>query len=367
MSNIRNIPFTEIVERVDSLGRSNVHTKQRTRAVVNDVYTHDIQREYDWPHLKASSAISTIAEYTTGVVSVTTQDSVCTFASGAVITSAMTGRKIKFNTNADVYDFTFSDSTGGTISPSLSGVSNVTISGYTIFQPYVTLPVDFDRFPVNGGLLFYESGQPQPLPELVDDDYYAEANASPTSSPDYCRPYDYDTAGCLRYEIIPPPSQVYILQDEYLKFLAPMYETTAGTIVMDSAATIISGTDSLFTQAQTGDYIRADAFGTKQDSTWYKITAVTNDTTLTISPAFRSDSSYTGSYTICSVPKMPYRLQDAVIYGSLKKILSDHKDPMLALAHAEYARIITDNKALYQSRHAKDDVELLAEDYEYRR
>ena len=36
-------------------------------------------------------------------------------------------------------------------------------------------------------------------------------------------------------------------------------------------------------------------------------------------------------------------------------------------ANAEWMKIISDNKTLEQSRHAKDDLDLIAEDYEYRR
>lgn len=367
MSNTYVSPFTELVEKTQDLGRANAETKSRIRGIMNMVYTQEIPRVWDWSWLKSSSAISCLAEYKTGVASINTQDTTVVFGSGVVMDSSFTGRKIKFSDNPDVYDLTFMQSNTGAISPPLSGSTNIASGGYTIFKNIYSLPPDFDRFPINGGLLFYSGGQPTPLPELVDDDYYEQANASPTSTPNYCRPYGYDTAGNLQYEIIPPPSTAYVLRDEYIKLLKPMSETTAGTIVFLSGSTAVSGTGTLFTQATTGDYVRADGFGKSQDSTWYRILAITNNTSMTLMTAFRSDSSYTGTYTISSAPKMPYKMQDALIYGTLEKVLSDQKDPMLVFSHIQYAKILTDNKVIEQTRHSKDDVELIAEDPNYRR
>src|SRR3990167_6426628 len=367
MSNIRAIPFTEVVERIQDLGRANVDTKQRIRGIVNDVYTLDIPQEFDWSWLKASSAISCLAEYTTGVATINTQATAIVFGSGAVITSAMTGRKIKLDGNADIYDFTFVASNSGSINPPLSGSTNISSGGYSIYKNIYSLPLDFDRFPVNGGLLFYESGQPNPLPELVDDDYYEQANASPTSTPDYCRLVGYDSGGNRQVEIIPPPSSVYILLNEYIKTLPPMYENTMGTVVITSNQTAVTGTGTVFTQMNKGNYLRVEVFGKGVDSIWYKIDVISTDTNLTLATAFRKDSSYAGSFTICSVPQMPYKFHPAFIYGGLRKLLPDQKDPMFIYADAEYRKIISDNKYLEQSSHAKDDVELIAEDFRYRR
>lgn len=367
MSNLRTIPFTEAVEKTQDLTRTNADSKQRIRGIINEVYTLDIPSAYDWSFLKSSSAISTIAEHKSGYASVTTQATAVTLQSSNTISSAYTGRKIKFSGNSDIYDVTFANTTGLTISPPLSGITNVSTGGYTIYQNVYTLPQDFDRFPVNGGLLFYSGGQPQPLAELLDDDYYEQTNASPTAVPNNCRLVGYDTAGVRQFEVIPPPSQVYILLNEYLKVLAPMYENTMGTVVITSNQTAVTGTGTVFTQMNTGDYLRFDAFGKSADSVWYQIQTISSDTNLTLATNFRKDSSVSGSFTISSAPRMPYKFHNAVIYGAVRKLLPDEKDPMLQFANNEYIRIITENKVLEQSRHAKDNIELIAEDYGYRR
>lgn len=367
MSNLRNIPFTEIVERVQDLSRANTETERRIRGIVNEVYSQEIPREYDFTWLKVSTSFLVTASYNSGVVTVDTQDTVLTF-SGCTIATDTTGRKIKFGDNANIYDFTYVASNSGTISPPLSGVTNVSNGTYSLFQNKYTLPSDFDRFPVNGGLLFYQAGQPTPLPELYDDDYYERVNASPSTIPEGCRVIGYNTAGDLEVEILPPPSSAYILLAEYFKGLNPMIETTAGTITTSGGTANITGSSTLFTQAKTGDYLRVDSLGKDTDSFWYRVTSITNDTTATISPVFRADTTCSGaSYTICGAPNMPYRLQDAIIYGAIKKTLADAKDPIFLLAHANYAKILTTNISLDVSRHAKDDIELIAEDSEYRR
>jgi hypothetical protein len=367
MSQIRAIPFSEILEKVSDLSRSNIDQRSRIKGIVNEVYTLDVPKEYDWYWLKASSAINCIAEYKTGVASINTQNNVILFNSGAVITADMTGRKIKFTGNSNVYDFTYVAANSGSINPLLSGATNISSGGYTIYKNIYSLPSDFDRFPVNGGLLFYSGGQPTPLPELVDDDYYEQATASPSSVPEGCRFTEYDTAGNMQIEIIPPPSSAIILQNEYIKTLSPMYENTQGTIVVTSGQTAVTGTGTVFLNMNTGDYLRADGFGKKGESYWYRISAITSNSDLTLSSVFRKDSGYSGSFTISSAPQVPYKFHNAYIYGSIKKILSDEKDPMLMYANAEYLKIINDNKILEQTRNAKNDVETIAEDYNYRR
>ena len=146
-----------------------------------------------------------------------------------------------------------------------------------------------------------------------------------------------------------------------------MKETTAGTIVVTSNQTAVSGTGTIFTHMNTGDYLRADVFGKSGDSIWYRIAVITNDTTMTLSTSFRTDSNYTGSYTISASPQMPYRMQPALIYGAMERLLPDQKDPTYIMAHLQYAKILTDNRIIEQSRFAKDNVELIAEDSEYRR
>jgi len=367
--NLRDIPFSELVEVVQDLSRTNADNKKRIRGIINRKYTKGIPREDDWYFMKVTTSLSLIAEYKTGVVTVNSGETLCTFSGGVTITSAMTGRKIKFSNNNNVYDFTFNDSTGGNIAPALSLTTNVSNGTYTIFQPIYSLPSDFDRFPRNGGLLFYTGGQPTPLPEKHDDDYYSEYTSNPTSTPEACRILSYDTAGNLQVEIVPPPSNRMVLGTEYIRQLKPMKETTAGTVSITSSLAVVTGSNgSLFTTMNTGDYLRVDAFGTGDDSTWCRVDSITNDTTMTISPVFRSDTSVVGAtYTVSSIPEYPPKLQEALIYGSIRDVFSDQNDPTFIYYNLEYAKIMTDNKIHIQTRRSKDELDLMASDFNFRR
>ena len=53
------IPYTEIVERVMSLGRVNPNAVEKVRGIVQDIYTRDIPTKWDWNFLYASSSITT--------------------------------------------------------------------------------------------------------------------------------------------------------------------------------------------------------------------------------------------------------------------------------------------------------------------
>jgi len=368
MSTVRAIPYTEIVERAQDLGRAGADTRPRLRGLVQSVYTRDIPNEFDWTHMKARSAIVCVAEYNTGYASITTGGSTVSFCSGATLDSSFIGRRIKFDSNPDLYDITaLVSTTGCTVSPVLSGEVHVETGGYTVFKNIYSLPQNFDRFLINGGLMFYQGGQPTPVPEKVDDDFFAIFNAGPTSTPDACRMIEADSNGCYQFELTPPPASPYILMNEYIKVLLPMSENSMGTVVMTSNSTAVTGTGTWFTRMNTGDYIRADMFGKGADSDWYRITAIVSETNLTLDRVFRIDSCYAGSYTISSAPEMPYKFHEALIYGALRKYLPDHKDQMWVIANREFAKILSDNKALFQTRHSKDDIELIAEDSEYRR
>jgi len=362
--NTRVIPFTEIVERVQDLTRSASDDKKRIRGVVNNRYMRSMPREFDWRYLKSSSSLLTTAEYKSGVVSVNTQNTACVF-SGAVITSAMTGRKIKFTNNNNIYDFTYTTTAGGTISPPLSLATNISMGAYSIYQDEYALMSDFDRFPINGGILYYSGGRPTPLPEKDDDDYYEEATASPTATPDSCRILPEDSAGQPVVQIIPPPSVQLVMPYEYLKTLPPMREFTGGTIAVTGTA--VTGDGTVFSQANTGDYLRQDFMGQGVDSEWYRINTITGDTGLTLATSVASNNAAGSDYVVCSVPQYPTSLQEALVYGGVRDILPDQNDPTFIDYNNKYAQVLSDNKTLILNRRSKQDVELIAQDWDYRR
>lgn len=368
--NVDVIPFTEIVERAAEIARIREDVSKKIRGIVNDVYVRDITRKEDWSFLIARSTLTFFSEYVTGTVSANTAGTALTFSSDVAIDSSMVGRQIKINQNDYVYSFAgMNGTTGGTISPPLSGTQNITSQTYSIFQPVYPLAADFDRFPKNGGLHTFFGGKKNVIPEKGYD-YYLE-NYSPTTSdnPQLCRLVGTDTANRRLLEINPPPKSALSAEYDYLKTLRPMRETTAGMIGSISASgTAVTGDNNThFTEANTGDYLRIDAFGTGADSEWYRIIAISGNSGLTLATAFGLSAATSANYTICSAPDIPTMIHPAILYGTITQLVTDQDDPMAPGYKQEYANVLSDGKRIYKTRFYREDIDSVATDYNYRR
>ena len=147
-----------------------------------------------------------------------------------------------------------------------------------------------------------------------------------------------------------------------------MKESTAGTILTNSASAVVTGTGTLFTEMRSGDYVRIDAFGIGEDSEWYKIENIATDTNMTLSKVFRADTDATTTkYVISSATEIPYKFQDALISGSMRSIIVDQNDQNFIYYNMKFAQTLTDGKVTYNMRRSKDQVELIAENIRYRR
>ncbi len=339
----------------------------RVRAAVQDEYK-DIRNKEDWTFMIVGSAIACTAPYTTGVASVNTQDTVVTFSSDVSITAAFTGRKIKFNDNGNVYDFTQNGTTGGTISPPLSGDSNVSSGAYSIFQDTYALPNDFSRFPRNVALLNQQGGRNTPIKEAKSyESWVVNYNPSP-SVPDKCRVIESGTAGLQAVQLNPPPSKAYVFPYSYVRDLPSLRETTAGFADIATNGTAITGSagTTRFTEAATGSFFRINAFGKKDDSEWYRVIAVGNNSSATLQTAFGLSGVTTAGYTLSMAPLMPELMHSILIYGGLMRILSDQSDPQYAWASSMKSATLTDARRLYKSRDYSQEIEGVWEDYYYR-
>lgn len=365
--NISEIPFTEICERVLEITRTPSNLMSKIRGDVNEVYTVEIPVKFDWNFLIASTSIITTEQYVTGTVSATTGSTTLSFSSDAVLTASMTGSKIKISGNDVVYDLTYVNATSATISPSFQGGSNATSTSYSIFQPTYTLPEDFDRFPKNGGVYKWVGGRK----EIVSEESYQEATnlfqSSPTDNPDKMRIVGCDTANRQQFSFRPAPKSAKVYGCDYLKKLTPLSETTAGTVLISAGATTVTGdSDCRFTEASVGDYLRINAFGTSQDSTWYRINGITHNSSLTIATAFASSGVTNAEYVISKVPKYPAKLHPGLIYGASRFVTVDQNDPNALLHITRYAEVLSDGKRIYVSRVYNQVVDTIATEFRYR-
>ena len=369
--NISAIPFTEIIERSRELAREREDVESKIRGVVNDVYVRDIPSKEDWNFLIARTSMTFTPEYNTGTVSANTDSGTLTFSSDVTTDSSMTNRKVKINSNDYPYDVLgMSGTTGLTVTPNFNGLDNVSGQSYSIFQPFYPLASDFDRFPKNGGLHLFKGGRKKVIPERDYQGYTDDFSVTPNDNQDFCRVIGKNTADQFVLEVIPPPKNKLTSEYDYYRRLLPMRETTAGFIAAVSAGnTVVSGSagTTLFTEARTGDYFRIDAFGTGNDSEWYRILAINHNSSITLATAFGLSGATTAGYTICSAPEIPIQLHPAILYGTLTQLAADQNDPLTEGYGIKYASILSDGKRIYKTRVYSQEVGHIAEEYNYRR
>jgi hypothetical protein len=368
--NITEIPFTEIVERVQELARERPNNQSKIRGIVNDVYTREIPRKEDWAFFLVSSVITLVEQYATGTVSANTGDTVVTFSSDVTISSSMVGRMLKITGNDYLYRVqAMSGTTGATITPPISGNQNVTAASYTIAQHCYSLAADFDRFPKNGGLINYLGGTEKVIPEKPYQEWADEANFTPANDPRFCRLKGTDTAGNTILETNPPSKIAKSVRYDYFIRPKPMRETSAGLIgsVSASGTSVTGDTNTRFTEATTGDYFRINNFGTGSDSEWYRIIAISGNSGLTLQTAFGLSGATSAGYIICSTPQMPSKMHPGILYGSLLQLAADQDDPMVTSYNLKYAEVLSDGKRTYKTRNYQQDIHSIGEDYFYRR
>ena len=109
-----------------------------------------------------------------------------------------------------------------------------------------------------------------------------------------------------------------------------------------------------------------DAFGRSDNSEWYRISTITNDSTMTIATAFGLSGATSAGYTISAVPQMPTSIHPAILYGTIGQVNADQDDPMAMSYIQKYAQVLSDGKRVYKSRMYQQDISTIAEDYRYR-
>lgn len=368
--NISEIPYTEAIERILALSRANLNEKEKIRGLYQDVYVREVPSKFDWEFMIVSSGITTTAQYAQGTCSVNTGDTTVVFSSDAVITSAFTGRRFRVTGNDVVYSITYQSATSVTINPSFQGSTNVSGGAYAIFQPYYSLAGDFDRFPKDGGMYKWSGGKTEVMPEIDSYKTYRLNYQSTPSLPENVRLAGTDTAGNTLVELIPPPLDSRNYGYDYIRKYAPLYETTAGTVLSLNAGgtSVIGNTTTRFTEANTGDWFRIDALGVGQDSQWYRVIAIQDDSSLTLATVFANTAiTSSANYTISRAPEMPAKIHPATIYGTLRAMTLDQTDPNAPFYHMKFAETLSDGKRLYVTRVYTKDIHHLGEDYMYRR
>ena len=366
--NIDAIPFTELVERTSEIARERPDVQPKIRGYVNDVYLREIARKWDWNFLLVGSTITTTPSQSTGTVSANTGDTVAVFA-GVTLDASFTGSQLRINGNDVVYNCTYQSATSLLIQPPLSGNQNAQSTSYNLYFAIYALPQDFDRFPKNGGFANWIGGNQKVIQETPFQEWGLNYSSNPSDIPERIRIIGTNTAGNQLLEINPPPKSAKSYLNNYFYSLEPMRETTAGLIsnITSGGTNVLGDTTCRFLEATTGDWFRVDALGESNDSLWYRIISIQNNSALTLQTAFAATGITSAQYTICSAPQMPIKMHPAILYGSVLQCVTDQDDPMFSAYNMKLAEVLSDGKRLYVSRVYNQDIHSLAEDWLYRR
>lgn len=363
--NTRDIPFKEIEERVIDITRIPENSVHKVRGAIQDVYCYELPSKFDWDFLFASSGITTIAEIRDGTISVNTGDTTVQFSSDANFAQTANGKRIKIGDA--VYSIAYVNSTTGTLNTAYWGNTNLSGAQYSLFQDRYPLSKDFDRFPKNGGMYRWDGGRKTIIEEQA---YQTEAGdfSSNPSTPKYLRIIERDTAGCYQIQFQPPPKTNQVYGYDYLRHPRPLDFSSAGTVTISGNGTTVTGSNTRFTEMTTGDYLRVDSLGTKEDSYWYPILSVANNFSLTLGIAFANTSVTSANYVISRAPEMPARLHVGVIWGAVRNMMIDQNDPNTMIAERQFSEAMSDGKRLFVTRIYNKDIRTIAsEEYTYRR
>jgi hypothetical protein len=373
--NIREIPYTEMQERIMDLGRVPENTKQKLRGIIQDLYLREIGLKWDWDFLITESSITTEKSYDTGTVSIDTGDNAATFAS-ATITTGMTGKQIKMSGGAAVHKFTYVSTSDGTVKPFFEGTKNLSGVSYSISQPVYSLAGDFERFPKTNadekcggatGLYRWTGAKPDPIFRKSYQEFMNNYEATP-GTPSRFRILSPNTAGEIQVEVNPPPKNAENLRYDYIRQLAPLRETSAGVVTISAAGTTVTGSTACrFTDATTGDWIRCTDLGVGADSEWFRVLAITHDSSLTLSAAFANTAVTSANFVISSAPDMPAKLHPAIMYGALRAVILDQNDHNIQLYEFKYKEALDDAVTLYVTRQYAQEFDTIATEEDYRK
>ena len=358
MADIRRIPFTEIVERVQKdLARDNSNAESVYKGRVNSVYMYDIPSEIDYRHIRKTGTVTLKDDYTTGTIALTNASTTCT-GTGTTWTSANSnGFLLKANNYDEIYRVTYS--AAGTLTLDRTWVEATdTSESYKIYLERYALASDFERLIMDPDecVYYWRQGVKIYL-KYVDAPEFEGLQTYVPGVPDkYTIKY---ISGDPYIFVNPAPNQAWTLNYEYIQSLPKMTEYTTGTITtLANGGTAVTGSgtdfDGYVTDTDAYDYyFRIDGDGTGASSKWYKVASVASNTSLTLSDAYAGTAiaAGTSNFTISTISLLPAGLDLALLYGAalISAVDQDNNSQTQAWS-ALYGKIVAQYKAVESKR-----------------
>jgi hypothetical protein len=304
--------FTQIVEDVMlEMRESSTDTtvKKKYKRRVNDIYVREIPSKFEWDWLRSLGTLSLQAAYKTGTVTVVNGSASIT-GSGTTWTSAMSEMKFSVPSTNEVYTFTRTGNTTGTISPVYQGASGSDL-GYVIFQDTYALASDYSRA-TNVPGFYYDYSTGRPTLDWYDDTKWYKYYTTQTSQfPKAWRECPTRSSmGLYQVQIQPPVDTARIVSYEYIKALPEMSDFSTGTASTTAASKTVTTLADYSASISAGQYFRVNS-----DGTWCKISTVSG-TTITLTDNYPTTNT-TVAYTVSDAPSsMPYQFQVALFHGA---------------------------------------------------
>lgn len=184
-------------------------------AWINSAYAM-VSGSFNWPWLLKNGTISTVADITTGTVSINAGSTALTFSSGPAA-SVAGNYMIKFTaTSSDWYTISahIAGATTATLASAFLGTGNISGAAYVLRKVYYSMPSDLDRVIDLRQAITKIKLVPV---DLRTFDYYLP-DPSATADPVYYAMAGYDTASPpnWRVTLYPIPSQAINVQIRYL-------------------------------------------------------------------------------------------------------------------------------------------------------
>src|SRR3990167_5648695 len=316
-------PISEIVEVCQNeLVREQASGEQaKYFGMCNQVYSNDLTDIITENFIKKEAYITTVAQYTTGTVTIGTGTTNIIGSSTSWTSANSEGRLIDISGASTIYRVTFTAGTNLAYQDSLAWTaSSGSGLAYTLFTDRYSLPSDFSHIiaddPEDPHVVYrFLSGNKVYLDPLSEEEFNRDDSLTTGV------PWGYQVRWIkeLPYLYITNAATVAeILGYSYVPQLSTLTEYTTGTATFTTGTAVVaSSTASWLVNVTTGTntyYIRNDTDGTGSNSKWTKILSVANATALTLSSAWAYTSGTGITYTISYISKWPARFDDAILY-----------------------------------------------------
>lgn len=186
---------------------------------VNAAYKH-ICGILNWPWLLKNSTIQTVADITTGTVSINSGSTALTFSSAPSV-SVANQYMIQFTATSDDWYFITShtaSSTSATLSVPFVGSSNISGASYILRKVFYSLPSDLDRIV---DIRQAVTDQKLCAVDIRTFDHYLP-DPSATAEPLYYSVAGLDTSKYWQITLYPIPTSILNLQLRYLQIPATL-------------------------------------------------------------------------------------------------------------------------------------------------